>query len=162
MNETTMVKGWLFCSVRSLVMISCCLSQVSIVPCLTSSTFLFFGISSMVPLVSWFEMNQHMRVSRYFLHLELGQIDIIGSSFSLPLVSWTSHLVPWCGAKISPHPCPTTFVWAENPCGVKRGEASQRRDGNFAPPRLTRPSPLRPVRVFPAPQRWWGGDGVRF
>ena len=36
------------------------------------------------------------------------------------------------------------------------------RDGNFAPPRLTRPSPLRPVRVFPAPQRWWGGDGVRF
>ena len=27
------------------------------------------------------------------------------------------------------------------------------RDGNFAPPRLTRPSPLRPVRVFPAPQR---------
>ena len=25
------------------------------------------------------------------------------------------------------------------------------RDGNFAPPRLTRPSPLRPVRVFPAP-----------
>ena len=36
------------------------------------------------------------------------------------------------------------------------------RDGNSAPPRLTRPSPLRPVRVFPAPQRWWGGDGVRF
>ena len=27
------------------------------------------------------------------------------------------------------------------------------RDGNFASPRLTRPSPLRPVRVFPAPQR---------
>ena len=24
------------------------------------------------------------------------------------------------------------------------------RDGNFAPPRLTRPSPLRPVWVFPA------------
>ena len=36
------------------------------------------------------------------------------------------------------------------------------RGGNFAPPRLTRPSPFRPVRVFPAPQRWWGGDGVRF
>ena len=27
------------------------------------------------------------------------------------------------------------------------------RDGNFAPPRLTRPSPLRPVRIFPALQR---------
>ena len=25
-----------------------------------------------------------------------------------------------------------------------------------------RPSLLRPARVFPAPQRWWGGDGVRF
>ena len=62
----------------------------------------------------------------------MGQIDIIGSSFSLPLVSWTSHLVPWCGAKISPHPYPTTFVWAENPCGVKRGEASQVRWGKIA------------------------------
>ena len=36
------------------------------------------------------------------------------------------------------------------------------RDGNFALPRLTRPSPLRPVRVFPTPQKWWGGDGARF
>ena len=62
----------------------------------------------------------------------MGQIDIIDSSFSLPLVSWTSHLVPWCGAKISPHPCPTTFVWVENPCGVKRGEASQVRWGKIA------------------------------
>ena len=27
------------------------------------------------------------------------------------------------------------------------------RDGNFSPPRITRPSPFRPARVFPAPQR---------
>ena len=27
------------------------------------------------------------------------------------------------------------------------------RDGNFAPSRLTRPSPFRPVRIFPALQR---------
>ena len=51
---------------------------------------------------------------------------------------------------------------------VKRGREMRKtnvpvvRDGNFAPPRLTRPSPLRPVRVFPAPQRWWGGDGWDF
>ena len=32
-------------------------------------------------------------------------------------------------------------------------EGSVDRDGNFALPRLTRPSPLRPVRVFPSPQR---------
>ena len=36
------------------------------------------------------------------------------------------------------------------------------RNGNFAPPCLTHPSPLRPVRVFPTPQKWWGGDGARF
>ena len=27
---------------------------------------------------------------------------------------------------------------------------------------LPRPSQLRPMRVFPAPQRWWGGGGARF
>ena len=36
------------------------------------------------------------------------------------------------------------------------------RDGNFSPPCLTRPSPLRPALVFPAPQRQWGGNGARF
>ena len=36
------------------------------------------------------------------------------------------------------------------------------RDDNFAPFRLTCPSPLRSARVFPSPQRWWGGDGARF
>ena len=35
-------------------------------------------------------------------------------------------------------------------------------DGNFAPSRLTRPSPLYLARIFPTPQRWWGKDGVRF
>ena len=35
-------------------------------------------------------------------------------------------------------------------------------DDKFSPPRLTRPSPLRPAWVFPTPQRWWGGDGVKF
>ena len=68
----------------------------------------------------------------------MGQIDIIGSSFSLPLVSGTSRLVPWCGAKISPHPCPTTFKWTENPCGVKRGEASQVRWGKIATGKVNR------------------------
>uniref|UniRef100_A0A7N2KMT2 Glutamate receptor n=1 Tax=Quercus lobata TaxID=97700 RepID=A0A7N2KMT2_QUELO len=36
------------------------------------------------------------------------------------------------------------------------------RNGNFSSPRLTRSSPLRPARVFPTPQRRWGGDGARF
>ena len=36
------------------------------------------------------------------------------------------------------------------------------RDGNFALPRLTRLSPLRLVRVFPAPQRWWSGNKAIF
>ena len=36
------------------------------------------------------------------------------------------------------------------------------RDGNFFPPRLTRPSPLHLARVFSASQRWWGGDGAKF
>ena len=36
------------------------------------------------------------------------------------------------------------------------------RDGNFASSRLTRPSPLPSTRVFPIPQRWWGGYAVRF
>ena len=27
---------------------------------------------------------------------------------------------------------------------------------------LTRPAPPPPARVFPAPQRWWGGDGAIF
>ena len=29
-------------------------------------------------------------------------------------------------------------------------------------PALTRPVPPHPARVFPAPQRWWGGDGAIF
>ena len=29
-------------------------------------------------------------------------------------------------------------------------------------PALTRPAPPHPARVFPAPQRWWGGDGAIF
>ena len=38
------------------------------------------------------------------------------------------------------------------------------RDDNFAPPHpaLTRPASLCLVRVFSAPQRWWGGDGTIF
>ena len=36
------------------------------------------------------------------------------------------------------------------------------RDDNFSPPRLTRPSPLHPMWIFPTLQRWWGGDGTRF
>ena len=36
------------------------------------------------------------------------------------------------------------------------------QEWKFSPPRLTRPSPLRPARVFPAPQRRWSGDGARF
>ena len=47
-------------------------------------------------------------------------------------------------------------------CYREENKCADHRDGNFAPSRLTRPSPLRLVRVFPAPQRWWGGDGVRF
>ena len=35
-------------------------------------------------------------------------------------------------------------------------------DDNFSPSHLTPPSPLRPARVFPTPQRQWGGDGARF
>ena len=34
--------------------------------------------------------------------------------------------------------------------------------GNFAPPYLTRPSPIHPVQVFPAPQRCCCKDGARF
>ena len=33
------------------------------------------------------------------------------------------------------------------------------RDGNFAPPHFDLPYP---APVFPAPQRWWGGDGAIF
>ena len=36
------------------------------------------------------------------------------------------------------------------------------KNGNFASPHLTRPSPLRPAWIFPTAQRLWGGDGVRF
>ena len=46
--------------------------------------------------------------------------------------------------------------------GLSFQDLIQVRDGNFAPPRLTRLSLLHPVRVLPAPQRWWGGDGTRF
>ena len=53
--------------------------------------------------------------------------------------------------------------WSQRTSNSCRQYQSHRvGDDNFAPPRLTRPSPLRPVRVFPAPQRWWGEDGVRF
>ena len=57
--------------------------------------------------------------------------------------------------------------WGTNYIGINQSQKDKKgglmpRDGNFAPPRLTRPSPLHPVRVFPAPQKWWGGDGVRF
>ena len=45
---------------------------------------------------------------------------------------------------------------------VSKTDDRKNRDGNFSPPRLTRPSPLRPARVFPAPQRRWGRDGARF
>ena len=33
---------------------------------------------------------------------------------------------------------------------------------NFSPRHLNRLSSLSPARVFAAPQRWWGGDGVKF
>ena len=57
-----------------------------------------------------------------------------GGSKKSKLIPAPPRPAPWCGAKISPHPCPTTFTGRGKPVKAKWGKASQAGRGKIAIP----------------------------
>ena len=112
-------------------------------------------VGSRVVEVNFIMVDAYSPYIAIFARLWLYAMEAISSTLHLKVkYPFGDHVEKLIGSQAVARQCLVATISYQTPV--------QGRDGNFAPPNLTRPSQLRPMQIFPAPQRWWGGDGAKF